>query len=60
LEQMLKKLSQMTNLVSDQVESVDRHTLGVDRHQLRPSKVQDGLEFEDMEICPRRLSCLHY
>ena len=53
LEQKLKKISQRTNSVSDQVECVDRNTLGVDqqdRHQLRPKKVHDGLEFEDIYI----------
>ena len=48
----------MTNSLSNQVESVDRHTLGVDvdRHQLRPKKVHETLEFQDMEICPEDFS----
>ena len=63
LQQKLEEISQRTNSVSDQVECVDRNTLGVDqqdRHQLRPKKVHDGLEFEDMEILPKILFYCHY
>ena len=60
LEQKLKKISQRKNSVSDQVESVNRHTFGVDQHHLWPRKVHDGLEFEDLEMCPRRLFYFHY
>jgi len=45
----------MTNSLPDQLESVNRHTLCIDQHQLRPREVHHALEFEDKEICLRRL-----
>jgi len=41
-------------------ESVDRHTPGVDRHLFRPREVHYAFKFTEVEICPRRLSYLHY